>query len=101
MRAEIEKKLDALMPLCERHRVKRLSLFGSALRADFDPLASDFDFLVEFENVPLGDYARNYFSLSDSLAQLFARRIDLVEDGAIENPYIRRELEHRETLYAA
>ena len=32
---------------CRRHRVKRLSLFGSILRDDFGP-DSDVDFLVEF-----------------------------------------------------
>jgi predicted nucleotidyltransferase len=40
--------LKAIKDLCERYRVKELSIFGSALRNDFSS-ASDIDLLVEFE----------------------------------------------------
>jgi predicted nucleotidyltransferase len=33
---------------CERHHIRKLSLFGSVLRSDFRP-ESDIDVLVEFE----------------------------------------------------
>lgn len=33
---------------CQRHHIRKLSLFGSVLRDDFTP-ESDIDFLVEFE----------------------------------------------------
>ena len=33
---------------CQRHHIRRLSLFGSVLRDDFSP-TSDVDVLVEFE----------------------------------------------------
>ena len=39
---------DTLARFCERHRIARLSLFGSAL-AGVDRLDSDVDLLVEFE----------------------------------------------------
>src|SRR5262245_34763662 len=38
----------ALTTLCRRHRMSRLSLFGSALKGSDKP-DSDVDFLVEFE----------------------------------------------------
>ncbi len=38
----------ALADFCQRHHIRKLSLFGSVLRADFRP-DSDVDFLVEFE----------------------------------------------------
>ena len=37
----------ALEEFCERHRIRRLALFGSALRPDFRT-ESDIDVLVEF-----------------------------------------------------
>lgn len=54
----IESKRRELEALCERHRVERLALFGSASRDDFDPESSDLDFSVEFspmtpKNTPL------------------------------------------------
>ena len=39
---------EALAAFCQRHRIRRLALFGSALRADFHP-TSDIDVLVDFE----------------------------------------------------
>ena len=102
MEQRIEQKREQLAELCRQHRVLRLTLFGSALREDFDPERSDLDFLVEFEPLPTGTYADTYFGLVEALEQLFERRVDLVEAGAVRNPYIRREIEaHQETLYAA
>ena len=49
MEQRIEQKREQLAELCRQHRVLRLTLFGSALREDFDPERSDLDFLVEFE----------------------------------------------------
>ena len=39
---------DALAALCRRHRIRRLSLFGSVLKGTAGP-DSDVDLLVEFE----------------------------------------------------
>jgi hypothetical protein len=77
-------------------------LFGSALGRDFDPERSDFDFVVEFENLSPGTYAETYFGLIAALERLLGRRVDLVEEGPVRNPYFLQEIEaHQETLYAA
>ena len=39
---------DQLAAFCQDHGIKRLAIFGSALRQDFGP-ESDVDVLVEFE----------------------------------------------------
>ncbi|MFN8450356.1 MAG: nucleotidyltransferase domain-containing protein [Anaerolineae bacterium] len=39
---------DEIAAFCERHHIRKLSLFGSVLRDDFRP-DSDVDVLVEFE----------------------------------------------------
>ena len=39
---------DVLAQFCARHRIRRLSLFGSVLKGTTDP-GSDVDLLVEFE----------------------------------------------------
>lgn len=102
MTKKVEEKRAEIAELCRRYRVRRLALFGSALRDDFDPLRSDLDFVVEFEPLPAGAYADTYFGLSTALEQLFERPIDLVESGSVRNPYIQREIEaQQETLYAA
>jgi predicted nucleotidyltransferase len=40
--------LETIEAFCRRHQIRRLSLFGSAVREDFRP-ESDVDILVEFE----------------------------------------------------
>jgi predicted nucleotidyltransferase len=97
----IEARRTALEDLCQRHGVARHALFGSALRDDFDPDTSDLD-LVEFSSTSPSEHAGAYFGLLEDLEDLFARRVDLVEIGAVRNPYLRREIEeHQETLSAA
>lgn len=98
----IESRARELRALCERHRVRRLSLFGSALREDFDPASSDLDFVVEFQPMTPQEHAESYFGLIEDLEELFGKRVDLVEAGAVRNPYLRREIEAgQETLYGA
>lgn len=81
---------DALATFCREHHIKRLALFGSALRDDFGP-ESDVDVLVEFER----GHSIGFFGLSDleeALSPLLGnRRIDLrtAEDLS---PYFREEV---------
>jgi len=89
----VETRKREIKALGERHRVGRLSLFGSALRDDFDPENSDLDFVVEFPVMNPEAHAAAYFGLLEDLEALFGRRVDLVEIGAVRNPYLRREIE--------
>jgi len=98
----IDDKRKQIAAICRQYKVRRLAIFGSALREDFDPARSDFDFVVEFETPAPGTYADTYFGLIEALERLFQRRVDLVEAGSIRNPYFRQEIEsHQELLYAA
>lgn len=67
----------ALAELCRRHRIRRLSLFGSVLRDDFGP-DSDVDVLVEFD--PNHVVGFRIFRVEEELSRLFGgRRVDLVD----------------------
>ena len=90
----IELKRSELHTLCQRYCVKRMALFGSALREDFDSAHSDLDFAVEFQSMAPHEHAESYFGLLEELENLFTRRVDLVELGVVRNPYLRREIEH-------
>ena len=92
----------ALADTCRRHRVRRLELFGSAVRDDFDTSESDLDFLVEFESDHPGLAFDDYFGLKEDLEEIFGRAVDLVVASAVRNPYVRAEIEvDRTLLYAA
>jgi predicted nucleotidyltransferase len=94
--------LDEIRALCERYRVKRLAVFGSAVKETFNPQRSDVDFVVEFETLEPRDGWHSYFDLKFALEDLLGRPIDLVGLTAVENPFFRQaiELTQRE-LYAA
>ncbi len=98
----VERHLDEIIRLCRQHRVRRLAAFGSIVRSDFNPLRSDADFLVEFEPVSVAVRMKHYLALKDALAALLLRPVDLVEDGAIRNPYLLKSItEQEQVLYAA
>jgi len=89
--------------LCRRFGVRRLDVFGSAARDDFDPARSDLDFLVEFDaRAPAALSLKTYLGLKETLEALFGRNVDLVEPGAMHNPYVKASIERsRELLFAA
>jgi hypothetical protein len=99
---EIELHREELQALCRHFRVRRLDLFGSAARGDFDPEQSDIDFLVEFDRSAPQHPFDAYFGLKEALEALFDRPVDLVEAGAVRNPYLKASIEQsRENVYAA
>jgi predicted nucleotidyltransferase len=102
MESPIRHKLDEIASLCRRYRVRKLAVFGSILRADFDPQRSDADFLVEFEPASAAVRMQNFLALREALGSLLNRPVDLIEAGAIQNPYVLAKVsEQQQVLYAA
>jgi uncharacterized protein len=103
MIADIANYREELRDLCRRFHVRRLDVFGSAARGDFDPARSDLDFLVEFDSgAPEALSLKTYLGLKDALETLFGRKVDLVEPGAMRNPYLKADIERsREPVFAA
>jgi len=102
MQPLIETSREQLAQLCREHHVRRLEVFGSAARADFDLASSDLDFLVEFEPIAPVAYAEAYFSLKAALEVLFMRSVDLITPASLSNPYFRASLAaSSERVYAA
>lgn len=89
--------MDKIRTLCEKHRVSTLFVFGSILTKKYSK-TSDIDLLVNFLDVDLYNYADNYFDLKKSLENLFKREVDLLEDKAIKNPYLRQSIDSSKKL---
>lgn len=88
MHPAITQHRPAIAAICERYGIRRLEVFGSAaLASDFDPASSDADFLVEFSpSVEPG--LQSIFGAKADLEALLGRGVDLVEPGAVRNPYV-------------
>ncbi|MCH6201089.1 nucleotidyltransferase domain-containing protein [Aquiflexum sp. LQ15W] len=93
----VDKNIDQVKELCNKHMVSKLFVFGSIL-ADHFGKTSDIDFLVDFEGVEIYDYADNYFDFKKSLENLFQRKVDLLENKAINNPFLRENIDSSKRL---
>ena len=103
MNPQVSIPKNALAAFCRKHGIRRLSIFGSALREDFGS-ESDIDVLVEFEE----GQAPGLFGLAGmelELSELFGRDVDLMTREEVEESrnYIRREsiLASTEVVYGA
>lgn len=98
----ISNNLVEIISLCRKHGVKSVSLFGSAAKNSMHD-SSDVDFLVEFsEEIPLIDYADNYFSLKEHLEKITGRQIDLLNVKTLKKPVLKEEIyKSKIDLYAA
>ena len=103
MHSLIQEKIADIAMLCHRYRVRSLEVFGSAARNEnLDPSRSDVDFLVAFETKPELSPLEEFFGLQTGLSRLLERPVDLVEIGAIRNPYVLASINRvREVVYAA
>jgi len=100
---EINLHHEELLALCRRFHVRRLDLFGSAARGDFDTERSDIDFLVEFDREhPEALSFNTYFDFKEALEALLGRPVDLVEPSAVRNPYLKASIDaSREPVFEA
>lgn len=97
----IQDKQSKLERLCKKFHAQRLEVFGSVTRNDFDAASSDIDFLVEFDELGVKNYADCYFGLLEALEILFAHSVELVVISAVKNPFFLENIEKdRILLYA-
>lgn len=89
-------KLNIIQEICKTYHVEKLFAFGSVCTDKFNEF-SDIDFLVYFESMDFGDYADNYFYLCEKLEYLFKRKIDLVTDKSLSNPYFIKTINKTKT----
>ncbi|MEX2213353.1 MAG: nucleotidyltransferase domain-containing protein [Phycisphaeraceae bacterium] len=96
MVARIPIDRQAIAAFCRRHHIRRLSLFGSALRDDFDE-DSDVDLLYVFdpEYVPGWEIV----DIAEELERMLGRRVDLVPEKFL-NRWVREDImQSTEVLY--
>jgi predicted nucleotidyltransferase len=81
---------EQIEEFCRKWKIREFALFGSVLRDDFRA-DSDVDVLVEFDQ-SAGHSLFGHVRMQDELADLFGRPVDLVEKGAVTNPFVREHI---------
>ena len=67
---------EAIAAFCRARGIRKLSLFGSVLREDFEPGRSDVDVLVEFRPGAARKAGLDYFGYGDELSALIGHKVD-------------------------
>ena len=89
---------ERIAVLCRRHHIRRLAVFGSALRDDFGP-GSDVDVLVEFE--PGTRVGLAFFSIQEELSRVLGQKVDLTTAGFLSKYFRDEVLAEARNLYVA
>jgi len=84
--------------LCKAHQVDKIYLFGSSVTDRFDPQRSDIDIVVKVDIKDPSDRGEALLSLWDKLEAFFKRKVDLLTDESIRNPYLRSNIDRTKKL---
>ena len=95
---EILKQKSSFTLLCKKHNVRYLYAFGSSTTDKFDKLSSDIDLLVEIDDPDPIERGEKLLSLWDTFEQFFQRRVDLLTESSIRNPYLRKSIDSTKIL---
>lgn len=94
----IDSKQQEFYGLCKAHGVKRLFAFGSSVTGNFNFEESDIDLLVEIEESDPIQKGEKIMSLWDKLEVFFRRRVDLITNPNIRNPYLKESVDKSKVL---
>ena len=95
---EISKRLDVFKTVCSNHGVKYLYAFGSSISDRFDSKTSDIDLLVEIDDSDPIERGEKLISLWDTFEDFFHRKVDLLTDSSIRNPFLRKSIDSTKIL---
>jgi uncharacterized protein len=98
IRDQISKKNKDFILLCKSHNVKYLYAFGSSTNEKFDPMSSDIDLLVEIDSPDPIDRGEKLLSLWDMFENFFNRKVDLMTESSIRNPYLKKSIDSTKVL---
>ena len=95
---EILKHKEQFGNLCQKHKVKYLYAFGSSITEKFDAQKSDIDLIVEVDEVDPVKRGDFLISLWDNFEVFFHRKVDLLTESSIKNPYLKNSIESTKIL---
>jgi uncharacterized protein len=88
----LSQHIDQIIRLCELNKVSSLYAFGSVLTDKFRD-DSDIDLVVEIDDIDPISYSDKYFDLKFQLEKILERQIDLLEQKAIRNRFLKSEID--------
>jgi uncharacterized protein len=97
---QIELPKDEITSFCQKHHIRKLSLFGSVLRDDFRN-DSDVDVLIEFEPGHASSFFY-LFDMEDELSAIFGgRKVDIRTPEDLSRYFRQKVMDTAVVQYAA
>lgn len=98
MNQVLKDHLPQIVDLLKKHKVRKAYAFGSAVTGPFNDL-SDIDLIITFDKSldPI-EYGELYFDLADKLEALLQRKVDLITEPSLRNPYFVKNVNKSKTL---
>ncbi|HRK54304.1 MAG TPA: nucleotidyltransferase domain-containing protein [Cyclobacteriaceae bacterium] len=94
----LREKHSDFVDLCRSHKVDKIYAFGSSITDHFDPEKSDIDIVVKIDIDEPADRGEALLSLWDKLEILFQRKVDLLTEDSIRNPYLKANINRTKRL---
>lgn len=96
----LKENIDKILEYCKTYKVKELYAVGSVLTERFNE-NSDIDLLISFNNISIDEYTDNYFILHDLFENRFNRKIYLITENSLNNPFLIKSIdENKQLIYA-
>jgi len=96
--SDIKKNLPEFVNLCKEHKVKSLYAFGSSVTENFNPDTSDIDLITEINDPDPLERGEILISFWDELELFFKRKVDLMTESSIKNPFLKKSIEATKVL---
>ncbi|MCR8557710.1 nucleotidyltransferase domain-containing protein [Mucilaginibacter sp. BJC16-A38] len=94
---ELKDHIEQIKQLCNAYHVRSLFAFGSVVSNNLKS-TSDIDLIVDIDSKDPIDYTDNYFALKFQLEQILNRPVDLLEDKALKNPFLKKQIDNTKVL---
>lgn len=94
----IKGRIDNFKNLCQDHKVKYLYAFGSSITENFNEDTSDIDLIVEIDEPDPIEKGEKLISLWNNFESFFQRKVDMLTETSIKNPFLKREINSKKLL---
>jgi uncharacterized protein len=94
----LTEKLPEITKMFKEHHVKSAYAFGSVVTDKFNE-ESDVDVIINMEDgIEPAEKGELMWNLWDKLEELFKRKVDMVSENSLTNPYFIEELNEKKQL---
>jgi uncharacterized protein len=95
----IQNYLPSLERIFNKYKIEKVFLFGSLANGQFEAGSSDVDMQVSFsKDASISEKGQGFLNLYIELNELFGKKVDLITDDPIRNPFLRNSIERSKIL---